>query len=110
MLAKPVAVGFFVTFACLEVLVPMVADTVLLVRVVTVYPPSRMHSRACAAGIYVPMATIKIARIIVETVFIVQWTREIMHHAHDSFLVAGQEAWDTPFPKAAWVLQLVDST
>lgn len=56
------------------------------------------------------MATIKIARIIVETVFIVQWTREIMHHAHDSFLVAGQEAWDTPFPKAAWVLQLVDST
>ena len=37
MLVKPVPVGFSIAFACLEVLVPMVADTVLLVRVTT--PP-----------------------------------------------------------------------
>ncbi|KAI1795252.1 hypothetical protein LXA43DRAFT_881997 [Ganoderma leucocontextum] len=109
MLAKPVPVGFSVAFACLEVLVPMVADTVLLVRVATVYHPSRIPSWVCVAGIYVPIAAIKVARTIVEIVFIVRWTRAIMHHGHDNLLIAGQEAWDAPYPKAAWILQLVDS-
>ena len=109
MFAKPVPVGFAVAFACLEVLVPMVADLVLLVRVTIVYPPCDMHC-TYVVGIYVPMAMIKTARLIVEIMFIVQWSQKIMHHANDNLLVAGQEAWNTPFPRAAWVIQLVDST
>ncbi|PIL26392.1 hypothetical protein GSI_12149 [Ganoderma sinense ZZ0214-1] len=109
MVGKPVPVGFSVAFACLEVLVPMATDMVLLVRVTTVYPPCDMHF-AYAAGIYVPLAAIKAARLTVETVFVVQWTREIMDRSHVDLLIAGQEAWNTPYPKAAWVLQLVDST
>ena len=106
----PVRVGFSIAFACLEVLVPMLADTVLLLRVVAVYHPKQLQSTACVAGIYVPIALIKIARMTVEILFVVQWTRAIMHHGQENSLKAGQEAWANPYPKAAWVLQLVDST
>ncbi|KAI1787118.1 hypothetical protein LXA43DRAFT_738876 [Ganoderma leucocontextum] len=110
MLTKPVPVGFSIAFACLEVLVPMLADTVLLLRVVAVYHPRQLRSTACVAGIYVPIAAIKVARMIVEILFVVQWTRAIVHHGPENIVEAGQEAWLSPYPKAAWVLQLVDST
>ncbi|KAM5531172.1 hypothetical protein V8D89_015142 [Ganoderma adspersum] len=110
MLGMPVPVGFSIAFACLEVLVPMLADTVLLLRVVAVYHPRQLQSAACVAGIYVPIALIKFARMTVEILFVVQWTRAIMHHGQENSLNAGQEAWSNPYPKAAWVLQLVDST
>ncbi|PIL26388.1 hypothetical protein GSI_12145 [Ganoderma sinense ZZ0214-1] len=110
MLAKPVPVGFSIAFACLEVLVPMLADTVLLLRVVAVYHPKQLQSAACVAGIYVPITAIKIARMTVEILFVVQWTQAITHHGQQNSLFAAQEAWSSPYPKAAWVLQLVDST
>ena len=109
MLAKPVPVGFSIAFACLEVLVPMLADTVLLLRVVAVYPPRHLRSAAYVARVYAPIVAIKIARMIVEILFVVQWTRAIMRHGQENVLEAGQEAWSYPYPKAAWILQLVDS-
>ncbi len=110
MLANPVPVGFPIAFACLEVLVPMLADTVLLLRVVAVYHPRRLNSAACVAGIYVPIAAIKTARMTVEILFVVQCTRAIMYHGQENSFAAGQEAWSNPYPKAAWLLQLIDST
>ncbi|KAM5541485.1 hypothetical protein V8D89_004675, partial [Ganoderma adspersum] len=96
MLGMPAPVGFSIAFACLEVLVPMLADTVLLLRVVAVYHPRQLQSAACVAGIYVPIALIKIARMTVEILFVVQWTRAIMHHGQENSLKAGQEAWSNP--------------
>ena len=71
MLGMPVSVGFSIAFTCLEVLVPMLAGTVLILRVVAVYYPKQMQSTACVGGIHVPIALIKIARMPVEILFVV---------------------------------------
>ena len=107
--ALPVPVGLCVAFACSTVLIPIVADTVLLLRVFTVYPPSHMQL-ACIAGVYGGIACIKVPRTVVETVFVVEWARKIsVEGASLSLLVAGQAAWRTPFLKASLFLQLADS-
>ncbi|EJF58933.1 hypothetical protein BD309DRAFT_208803 [Dichomitus squalens] len=110
MLALPVSVELSIAFACSSILVPALADTVLLLRVFTVYRPSQMTTK-CIAAIYGPISMVKIARMVVEIVFVVRWSRAIAGGAVGSnILIVGQIAWRTPYVKAAWVLQLADSS
>ena len=109
MLAHPVPVGLSIAFACSSVLIPAIADTVLLLKVITVYPPSQMETR-CIAALYGPITIVKIARMVVETIFIVRGSRAIASSSgHKNLFEIGETAWHTPYVRVAWFLQLVDA-
>ncbi|KAI0742305.1 hypothetical protein C8Q80DRAFT_1108373 [Daedaleopsis nitida] len=100
--------GITTAYALLTVAIPALSDCVLLLRVAAVYPPRVIPLRRSVA-IYVPTALIKAARILIDILFIVDWARAVSGYDRDSPFEASQEAWDTPLPKLAWFLQLVDS-
>ena len=86
----------------------MLADCVLIWRVIIVYPPSEMQFRALAT-IYGPMAILKTTRIVINVVFIVTWSRAVFRNA-ESPLRAGQKAWNSLYPKVSWIIELFAST
>ncbi|KAI0753771.1 hypothetical protein C8Q74DRAFT_1211121 [Fomes fomentarius] len=95
-------------YTLLIILIPTLADSVLLMRVVTVYPPRELRLGRFIV-VYGPITTVKLARLVVDILFIVKWTRAVFDHSTNTYQ-AGQQAWGTPFPKLAWFLQLADST
>ena len=108
MMGSDVWPGILLLYTLLTILIPTLADSVLLVRVVTVYP---LHSLPpyYRVLIYAPIASIKAFRLIIDIMFIAAWSRAVFDHGYGPF-DAGQHAWTTPFPKIAWLLQLLDST
>ncbi|KAI0691628.1 hypothetical protein C8Q76DRAFT_634448 [Earliella scabrosa] len=100
--------GILLLYTLLTILIPTLADSVLLVRVVTVYP---LHALPpfYRVIVYAPIASIKTFRLIIDIMFIAAWSRAVFDHGYSPF-DAGQHAWNTPFPKIAWLLQLLDST
>ncbi len=95
-------------YTILTILIPTLADSVLLMRVVTVYPPRELRLGRFIV-VYGPIATVKLSRLVVDILFIVKWTRAVFDHSANTYQ-AGQQAWGTPFPRLAWFLQLADST
>ncbi|RPD72760.1 hypothetical protein L226DRAFT_572871 [Lentinus tigrinus ALCF2SS1-7] len=108
LLGLSIAPVFSVAYASLTILVPMLTDWVVVLRVMAIYPPHKLSHR-CLSIIYGPMALVKLARMVIDAVFIVQWTRAVVRNAESPFR-AGMEAWATPYPKLAWFFQLFDST
>ena len=109
LLGQDVLPGLSILFAVLTILIPALADDVLLMRVLTVYPLARGVRPAYLATVYGQIVTVKVARLIIDIIFIVDWSRAVLGRGDDPFQ-ASQNAWTTPFPKIAWFLQLFDST
>ena len=89
----------------MEFLVPICVQGILLVRVLSVYPPTQ-NTRKQNLAIYVPMAAFKIARLINAAYA----THDLVGHLFDSqgVIRAAQFVWGTKYVKVEWFLQLFD--
>ncbi|CDO76591.1 hypothetical protein BN946_scf184868.g5 [Trametes cinnabarina] len=106
-LMKPVRPNMDTVFACMTVLVPLFAELILVFRVAAVYPPHKL-SRLGRLGVYIPVATFKLARIANDIVFIARWAQFNRHSLNP--LQTGQASWDLPNAKIEWFLQFFDTT
>ena len=88
--------------------IPLFADTILLLRVIAVYPP-RLLSKASIAAVYGPVSVIKVARLVNIVMFAVHWASQLGDNP-TSIFQAGQDAWNSPFPKIEWMFMLFDNS
>lgn len=100
------APGLSIALATLTFLVPMLVQTILLFRVVTVYPPSKLSWRRRIL-IYAPFVVLKTGRLINGVIFLA-----VLYKRTDSSnpLTAGVVSWTLPEIKIEWFLQLSDNT
>ncbi|PIL26376.1 hypothetical protein GSI_12132 [Ganoderma sinense ZZ0214-1] len=107
MLNKPnISIASSTLLVSLNILVPLCAESVLIFRVVAVYPP-HILSRTRRLALYGPIVLLKVTRVINAFYFI--------HlllggpHAQDPYALI-QSIWRVPNGKLEWFLQLVDDT
>ena len=93
--------------AVLGFLSPFIADTILLVRVVAVYPPSKLP-RIYSIAVYAPLALMKVARVINAVVCAFQLYQSLA--TATSPLSASAATWALPGPKIEWLLGTFDIT
>ncbi|KAI0324813.1 hypothetical protein GY45DRAFT_1262112 [Cubamyces sp. BRFM 1775] len=104
-LAKPVNPTLNTAFASILILAPLFSESILVFRVVAVYPlrfmwwPKRIL-------VYGPIIAFKGARIANTVIFIVRWV-QLNKHAYNP-LQTGQDAWNLPNVKIEWILQFLD--
>ncbi|KAG9312762.1 hypothetical protein JVU11DRAFT_7197 [Chiua virens] len=95
-----IAIGFTGSFQA------MLADAILLVRLITVHPPSRIGRLRFALLMFVPI-TLKVARLINLSLYIHQMS--IITRNPNAFEHAAS-AWLTlPYVKIEWIAQVVDN-
>ncbi|KAH9900667.1 hypothetical protein C8Q73DRAFT_637606 [Cubamyces lactineus] len=104
-LAKPVDPTLNTAFASLLVLAPLFSESILVFRVVAVYPP-RYMPWSKRLLVYGPIIAFKGGRIANTVVFIVRWV-QLNRHAYNP-LQTGQDAWNLPNVKIEWILQFLD--
>lgn len=97
----PVSINFAIGLLC--TVNSIIVDSILLVRLLVVYPPSQMHMLRFVSIIALPVL-LKVARIINFIVFTVVLGRA------SSDPVKLLNAWaNAPYLKIEWVMQLVDN-
>ncbi|KAI0655750.1 hypothetical protein C8Q70DRAFT_923124 [Cubamyces menziesii] len=104
-LAKPVDPTLNTAFASILVLAPLFSESILVFRVVAVYPPRFMWWPKRLL-VYGPIIAFKGGRIANIVVFIVRWV-QLNRHAYNP-LQTGQDAWNLPNVKIEWILQFLD--
>lgn len=83
----------------------LVVGSILIVRLVAVYPPSKLSWPALCV-VYGPPIVLKIARAVNCGVFL-HW---LWVHIKRDGLQAGEVAWHLPSSKAEFVMQMVDNS
>ncbi|KAI0655741.1 hypothetical protein C8Q70DRAFT_887464, partial [Cubamyces menziesii] len=104
-LAMPTIRPLQTALTCLMILAPFCAELVLILRVIAVYP-ARSVSWSTRLLVYSPIAVLKAARIANIVVCVVKFVH-LSTHAQD-FSQTGQTAWNLPYVKVEWFLQLID--
>ena len=104
-LAKPVDPTLNTAFASILVLAPLFSESILVFRVVAVYPPRFMWWPKRLL-VYGPIIAFKGGRIANIVVFIVRWV-QLNKHAYNP-VQTGQDAWNLPNAKIEWILQFLD--
>ena len=94
-----------ITIVLMDFLVPICVEGILLVRVISVYPPTS-NTRTQNLAIYTPVVAFKIARL----ANAVYATHDFVGHLPDSVgvIAAAQFVWSTKYVKIEWFLQLFD--
>ncbi len=89
----------------MEFVVPICVQGILLVRLVSVYPPTH-NTRWKNLAIYVPVVAFKVARLVNAAYA----THDLVGHLPDSLgvIAAAQFVWSTKYVKVEWFLQLFD--
>lgn len=97
----------FIGNLTLILFIPVLIDTILIVRLFAVYPPRSISwPRRCV--VFGPPITFKIIRTANLIVFLVKWTKFIK--TGESPLFAGQVLWgDQPWTKIEWFFQVCDN-
>ncbi|KAJ7278118.1 hypothetical protein C8J57DRAFT_1060122 [Mycena rebaudengoi] len=97
----------FIGFVTLNLFIPVLMDTILIVRLFAVYPPRSISwPRRCV--VFVPPITFKIIRTANLIIFLIKWTKLI--HDGESPLFGGQALWgDQPWTKIEWFFQVFDN-
>ncbi|KAF5360021.1 hypothetical protein D9758_007565 [Tetrapyrgos nigripes] len=83
-------------------------DSILLLRIMAVFPPSRM-SRKQVATVFGPLLTLKVARITTVIVLVVHYIRHSKNVALSDTTELYTNVTQLPEPKIAWSLQLIDN-
>ena len=89
---------------CLYFFIPICVQCILLVRILAVYPP-RTLSWSLWAAIYGPLTAVIIVRIVNASIAF-RKIAEGTDKYQDAY-VAAQIAWNLPYAKAEWFLQLL---
>jgi hypothetical protein len=86
---------------------PICVESILLFRLLAVYPPSRTP-RLVLYSIFGPLLLLKLGRIINAIIFFTEITS--LAHQFPSSIAAAQVAWDRPGDKIEWILQVLDNS
>ncbi len=89
-------------------MIPIFSESVLVLRVLAVYPP-RSLSPLIRSAVYAPIIVIKLTRLANSITFAVRWVASARGDAA-SVLQAGQASWTGPFAKIEWFLALFDTS
>ncbi|PBK77544.1 hypothetical protein ARMSODRAFT_1079546 [Armillaria solidipes] len=87
-------------------ILPLFTESILVVRVLTVYP-LRTTPRRTLAMVYIPLCCLKIARLINILVFGAIWFPTIL--AGGNPVAVAQQSWNIPCDKIEWCLQMLDN-
>ena len=89
---------------CLYFFVPICTQSILLVRVIAVYPPRQINwaQRVVIYGTFTTVQTARMSNAIIDFVK----TAQLISSTSD-FLVAEESAWRMPYVKVEFILQLV---
>ena len=100
-----VPTSLIIMIVAMDFLVPICVQGILLVRLVSVYPPTS-NSRRQNLMIYIPVVAFKIARLLNAGYA----THDLIGHLPDSLgvIAAAQFVWRTKYVKVEWFLQLFD--
>nr|VWP02054.1 Uncharacterized protein [Ganoderma boninense] len=90
----------------LFVLVPLCVESVLILKVVAVYPPRLLSGTRCLA-LYLPIALLKAARVTNAAYFIYLLLQG--PHAQNALSLA-EFVWHMPNGKVEWLMQLIDDS
>ncbi|KAK0245510.1 hypothetical protein EDD85DRAFT_20707 [Armillaria nabsnona] len=85
---------------------PLFTESILVLRVLTVYP-LRTAPRRTLAIVYIPLCCLKLARLINILVFWGIWFPTIL--AGGNPIYVAQQSWGFPSDKIEWSLQMVDN-
>ncbi|KAF9487796.1 hypothetical protein BDN71DRAFT_1404265 [Pleurotus eryngii] len=98
----------FITFASLVVAIPIFVESILVLRLMAVYP-WKTTPLATHLAIFTPLFLLKIARVTNAIVFIVQY--KSLAQGVNNPIASGQKSWRTePGQKIEWFLQVVDNS
>lgn len=87
-------------------MIPLFIESILFFRLLVVYPP-RLISRRLACGIYIPLVLFKVARLVNEIVFIVNFT--ISTAGATTSPEISRLTAERVEPKIEWVIQVLDN-
>ncbi|KAI0691677.1 hypothetical protein C8Q76DRAFT_634634 [Earliella scabrosa] len=102
--ARPVNPDITIAMTCLYFFIPICVQCILLVRILAVYPP-RTLSWSLWAAIYGPLTAVIVVRIVNASIAF-RKIAEGTDKYQDAY-VAAQIAWNLPYAKAEWFLQLL---
>ncbi|KAJ6623566.1 hypothetical protein B0H10DRAFT_2010538 [Mycena sp. CBHHK59/15] len=97
----------FVAMGCLTVGIPIFVESILVIRLLAVYPPART-SRLLLWSIFGPLFIIKVARVVNAVIFMVEYAK--LARQFPNPIEAGQVTWHKPGEKIEWFLQVFDNT
>ena len=104
----PTPLSFNIAIGVLGAVQSIIIDTILLVRLVSVYPPSYVGRRRFAAILAVPLL-LKVARIVNLGLFIKALADATRDPATANILIA--RIWEyAPYLKIEWFAQLFDNS
>ncbi|THU90790.1 hypothetical protein K435DRAFT_727853 [Dendrothele bispora CBS 962.96] len=96
------ALSFFSYFSSICV------DSILLFRLMAVFPPSRLSPRKLAM-IFGPLLAMKLGRIATVIALVIKFIQKSQTVSNGDLINLYTAASELPEPRAAWVLQLVDN-
>jgi hypothetical protein len=90
-------------------LLPVFMDGILAFRLYAVYPPQSTR-RSVLSAIFIPLALLKLVRLVNITVFMVKFGASLLSSEPETAVGKFQVLWDhSPYPKIEWILQVFDN-
>lgn len=88
-------------------LIPVLVETILVIRVLAVYPPRQLPPKTLAM-VYIPIIALKVGRLSDMLVFFITFFPTVANGTLNA-ITLGQKSWNSPTAKVAWTLQMVDN-
>ncbi|KAI1795277.1 hypothetical protein LXA43DRAFT_1108278 [Ganoderma leucocontextum] len=107
-LLQPLDPGFALAQTVLLFAVPMLTQSILVIRVFAVYPPPLL-SWSRIFLIYTPIVALKVARVVNIVIFVIHINDNIKNNPFGG-LDAGPVSWSLPYAKVEWFLQVFDDS
>ncbi|KAF8993746.1 hypothetical protein BDZ89DRAFT_1030194 [Hymenopellis radicata] len=104
---QPLDTRYAIAFSTFMCLIPILVETILVVRVLIVYPLHEMSYKAIAI-VYIPIVLLKIGRLTDVLVFFITFYPTVANGTLNP-IVLGKKSWNSPTAKVAWTLQMVDN-
>ena len=107
---QPWSSAHSLVFSILTGYIPWLVETILVVRLLAVYPYSRTPKRLWFF-IFIPLLLLKIARFVNMTIFAVKYFALLQSPTSGDPLATGQSSWGSyPGAKIEWFIQVVDNS
>jgi hypothetical protein len=97
-------------FSLMITFIAWLVETILLLRLLAVYPYSHTPKRIWFA-IFIPLILLKLGRVINTSIFNGEYEMQLRFHPYDNPLASSQTVWQKyPNTKIEWILQVIDNT
>jgi len=107
---QPLSSANTLVFSIMTSYIPWLVETILVVRLLAVYPYSTTPKRLWFF-IFIPLLLVKIARFVNLTIFTVEFGASLRSPSSGDPLTMPQIAWNShPGPKIEWIIQVMDNS